>query len=71
MKINALLYVLLGTLLRKLDNGMRGVSHVFVDEIHERDLNVSIIKFIPRPDISWITAWDWGYWRPCVESAEM
>lgn len=33
--------IFLGTLLRKLDNGMRGVSHVFVDEIHERDLNVS------------------------------
>ena len=33
-----------GTLLRKLDNGMRGVSHVFVDEIHERDLNVSMIS---------------------------
>ena len=31
----------LGTLLRRLENGLRGVSHVIVDEIHERDINVS------------------------------
>ena len=31
-----------GTLLRRLENGMRGISHVIVDEIHERDINVSI-----------------------------
>ena len=30
-----------GVLLRKLENGLRGVSHVIVDEIHERDINVS------------------------------
>ena len=30
-----------GTLLRKLEGGLRGVSHVIVDEIHERDINVS------------------------------
>jgi len=29
-----------GTLLRKLEGGLRGVSHVIVDEIHERDINV-------------------------------
>ena len=29
-----------GTLLRRMENGLRGVSHVIVDEIHERDLNV-------------------------------
>ena len=32
--------VFVGTLLRKLENGLRGVSHVIVDEIHERDINV-------------------------------
>ena len=31
-----------GTLLRKLENGLRGVSHVIVDEIHERDINVRV-----------------------------
>lgn len=30
-----------GVLLRKLESGIRGISHVIVDEIHERDLNVS------------------------------
>lgn len=30
-----------GVLLRKLEAGIRGISHVIVDEIHERDLNVS------------------------------
>ena len=30
-----------GTLLRKLEGGLRGVSHVIVDEILERDINVS------------------------------
>lgn len=34
--------LLTGTLLRKLEGGLRGVSHVFVDEIHERDINVSV-----------------------------
>lgn len=30
-----------GVLLRKLEAGIRGISHVIVDEIHERDINVS------------------------------
>lgn len=37
---NIFLFVLIGTLLRRLENGMRGISHVIVDEIHERDINV-------------------------------
>ena len=32
-----------GVLLRKLESGIRGISHVIVDEIHERDLNVSAV----------------------------
>lgn len=31
-----------GVLLRKLEAGIRGISHVIVDEIHERDINVSL-----------------------------
>ena len=27
--------------LRKLESGLRGISHVVIDEIHERDINVS------------------------------
>lgn len=33
--------ILLGVLLRKLEAGLMGISHVIVDEIHERDINVS------------------------------
>ena len=31
-----------GVLLRKMEAGLVGVSHVIVDEIHERDLNVCL-----------------------------
>ena len=34
---------LIGVLLRKLENGLHGISHVVVDEIHERDINVSFL----------------------------
>lgn len=37
-----------GVLLRKLENGLRGVSHVIVDEIHERDVNSDFIMVILR-----------------------
>jgi ATP-dependent RNA helicase A len=36
----AILFCTVGVLLRKLEAGLRGVSHVIVDEIHERDINV-------------------------------
>ena len=32
-----------GVLLRKLEAGLVGISHVIVDEIHERDINVCYI----------------------------
>lgn len=32
------MFCTIGVLLRKLENGLRGVSHVIVDEIHERFL---------------------------------
>lgn len=41
----SILYCTVGTLLRKMENGMRGVSHIIVDEIHERDINVSLFRF--------------------------
>lgn len=37
-----------GVLLRKLENGLRGVSHVIVDEIHERDVNSDFILVVLR-----------------------
>ena len=33
----------LGVLLRKLEAGLLGISHIIVDEIHERDINVSVL----------------------------
>jgi len=37
-----------GVLLRKLESGLRGVSHVIVDEIHERDVNTDFILVVLR-----------------------
>ena len=37
-----------GVLLRKLESGLRGVSHVIVDEIHERDLNTDFLLVVLR-----------------------
>ena len=42
------LYCTVGTLLRRLENGMRGISHVVVDEIHERDINTDFLLIMLR-----------------------
>ena len=39
-----------GVLLRKLESGLIGISHVIVDEIHERDMNVRYWD-VPLPDL--------------------
>ncbi|XP_013408887.1 dosage compensation regulator-like, partial [Lingula anatina] len=44
----AILYCTVGTLLRKLENGLRGISHVIVDEVHERDLNTDFLMVMLR-----------------------
>ncbi|XP_033728682.1 ATP-dependent RNA helicase A-like isoform X2 [Pecten maximus] len=44
----AILYCTVGTLLRRLENGMRGISHVIVDEIHERDINTDFLLVMLR-----------------------
>ncbi|XP_075242824.1 ATP-dependent RNA helicase A protein-like isoform X2 [Convolutriloba macropyga] len=44
----AILFCTVGTLLRKLESGLRGVSHVVVDEIHERDINSDFILIALR-----------------------
>ncbi|CAB3368021.1 Hypothetical predicted protein [Cloeon dipterum] len=44
----SILFCTVGVLLRKLENGLRGVSHVIVDEIHERDVNSDFILVILR-----------------------
>ncbi|XP_064116471.1 ATP-dependent RNA helicase A-like, partial [Macrobrachium nipponense] len=42
------LFCTVGVLLRKLEAGLRGVSHVIVDEIHERDINTDFILIVLR-----------------------
>lgn len=39
----SILFCTVGVLLKKLEAGLRGVSHVIVDEIHERDVNSDFI----------------------------
>lgn len=38
-----ILFCTVGVLLRKLENGLRGVSHLVIDEIHERDINTDFL----------------------------
>lgn len=44
----AILFCTVGVLLRKLEGGLRGVSHIIVDEIHERDVNSDFLLVILR-----------------------
>ncbi|CAF0906923.1 unnamed protein product, partial [Didymodactylos carnosus] len=44
----SLLFCTVGVLLRKLENGLRGISHVIVDEIHERDINTDFLLVVLR-----------------------
>ncbi|XP_041768072.1 dosage compensation regulator isoform X1 [Anopheles merus] len=44
----SILFCTIGVLLRKLEGGLRGVSHVIVDEIHERDVNSDFILVVLR-----------------------
>jgi ATP-dependent RNA helicase A len=39
----AIMFCTVGVLLRKLEAGLRGISHVVVDEIHERDINTDFL----------------------------
>jgi len=42
------MFCTVGVLLRKLEGGLRGVSHVIVDEIHERDVSSDFIMVVLR-----------------------
>ncbi|XP_036319042.1 dosage compensation regulator isoform X2 [Rhagoletis pomonella] len=44
----AILFCTVGVLLRKLEGGLRGISHIIVDEIHERDVNSDFLLVILR-----------------------
>ncbi|KAK7017965.1 ATP-dependent RNA helicase A, partial [Halocaridina rubra] len=43
-----IMFCTVGVLLRKLEAGLRGVSHVIVDEIHERDINTDFVLIVLR-----------------------
>lgn len=44
----AILFCTIGVLLRKLESGLRGISHIIVDEIHERDVNSDFLLVVLR-----------------------
>lgn len=44
----SILFCTIGVLLRKLEAGLRGVSHLIVDEIHERDVNSDFLLVVLR-----------------------
>ncbi|KAM5202887.1 ATP-dependent RNA helicase A isoform 2-T4 [Hipposideros larvatus] len=44
----SILFCTVGVLLRKLEAGIRGISHVIVDEIHERDINTDFLLVVLR-----------------------
>ncbi|XGW21685.1 hypothetical protein V3C99_004562 [Haemonchus contortus] len=44
----AVLFCTVGVLLRKMESGLRGISHIIIDEIHERDVNTDFILIVLR-----------------------
>ncbi|KAH8854462.1 ATP-dependent RNA helicase A [Schistosoma japonicum] len=44
----SILFCTVGTMARKMEGGLRGVSHVIVDEIHERDVNTDFMLILLR-----------------------
>ncbi|CAL8079092.1 unnamed protein product [Calicophoron daubneyi] len=48
----SILFCTVGTMARKMESGLRGVSHIIVDEIHERDVNTDFMLILLRDMIS-------------------
>ncbi|KAF5404215.1 putative ATP-dependent RNA helicase A [Paragonimus heterotremus] len=44
----SILFCTVGTMARKMESGLRGVSHIIVDEIHERDVNTDFMLILLR-----------------------
>ncbi|XP_028328850.1 ATP-dependent RNA helicase A isoform X2 [Gouania willdenowi] len=44
----SIMFCTVGVLLRKLEAGIRGISHIIVDEIHERDINTDFLMVVLR-----------------------
>ncbi|NXR64623.1 DHX9 helicase, partial [Rhadina sibilatrix] len=44
----SIMFCTVGVFLRKVETGIRGISHVIVDEIHERDINTDFLLVVLR-----------------------
>ena len=44
----SIIFCTVGNLLRRLETGIRGVSHIIVDEVHERDVNTDFLLVVVR-----------------------
>ncbi|KAF7634499.1 hypothetical protein Mgra_00006070 [Meloidogyne graminicola] len=44
----AIMFVTVGVLMRKMEMGLRGISHIIIDEIHERDINTDFLLIVIR-----------------------
>ncbi|CAA90409.2 ATP-dependent RNA helicase A [Caenorhabditis elegans] len=48
----SIMFCTVGVLLRMMENGLRGISHVIIDEIHERDVDTDFVLIVLREMIS-------------------
>ncbi|KAF1765667.1 hypothetical protein GCK72_005620 [Caenorhabditis remanei] len=48
----SIMFCTVGVLLRMMENGLRGISHVIIDEIHERDVDTDFVLIVLRDMIS-------------------
>ncbi|KAL3097315.1 hypothetical protein niasHT_023534 [Heterodera trifolii] len=44
----AIMFMTVGVLMRKMEHGLRGISHLIIDEIHERDINTDFMLIVVR-----------------------
>uniref|UniRef100_A0A5S6QX75 RNA helicase n=1 Tax=Trichuris muris TaxID=70415 RepID=A0A5S6QX75_TRIMR len=44
----SIMFCTVGVLLRRMESGLRGISHIIVDEVHERDLDTDFLLIILR-----------------------
>uniref|UniRef100_F1KSG6 RNA helicase n=1 Tax=Ascaris suum TaxID=6253 RepID=F1KSG6_ASCSU len=44
----SVMFMTVGVLLRKLESGLRGITHIIIDEIHERDINTDFVLVVLR-----------------------
>uniref|UniRef100_A0A0N5BQC9 RNA helicase n=1 Tax=Strongyloides papillosus TaxID=174720 RepID=A0A0N5BQC9_STREA len=48
----SILYATVGTIIKKLSNGLKGISHIIVDEVHERSLETDFLLIILKKMLS-------------------